>query len=221
MARFDPAQYASSVAALLREPRLMPLDRGEPNRTAFDQLRALDEVLLFDGQPVRHRELARACLAGLWLYHDFLDEAHRISQSLHGREGSYWHGIMHRREGDFANAKYWFRRVGRHPIHETLNLSARALARDAGADAVRSLVKLLEPGRLRRPVRSRVRGAERRSGSVSADPAARVAAPVRLLLPPRQRPRLRRRPISSTSSGAARVSARSRSSAPGAGWRRL
>jgi hypothetical protein len=83
---------------------------------------------------VRHRDLARACLAGLWLYHDFLDEAHRISQSLHGREGSYWHGIMHRREGDFANAKYWFRRVGRHPIHETLNLSARALAREAGAD---------------------------------------------------------------------------------------
>jgi hypothetical protein len=134
MARFDPAQYASSVTALLREPRLMPLDRGEPNRTAFDQLRALDEARLFDGQQVRHRELARACLAGLWLYHDFLDEAHRISQSLHGREGSYWHGIMHRREGDFAHAKYWFRRVGRHPIHETLNLSARALARDAGAD---------------------------------------------------------------------------------------
>ena len=70
-------------------------------------------MLLFDGQPARHRELARACLAGLWLYHDFLDEAHRISQSLHGREGSYWHGIMHRREGDFANAKYWFHRVGR------------------------------------------------------------------------------------------------------------
>jgi hypothetical protein len=65
MVRFDPAQYASSVTALLREPRLMPLDRGEPNRTAFDQLRGLDEARLFDGQPVRHRELARACLAGL------------------------------------------------------------------------------------------------------------------------------------------------------------
>jgi hypothetical protein len=134
MAPFDPAQYAGSITALLREPRLMPLDRGEPNRAAFDQLRALDEARLCDGQPVRHRELARACLAGLWLYHDFLDEAHRISQSLHGREGSYWHGIMLRREGDLANAKYWFRRVGRHPIHETLNLSARALARAAGAD---------------------------------------------------------------------------------------
>jgi hypothetical protein len=135
MARFDPAQYATLVTALLSEPRLMPLDRGEPNRAAFDQLSSSDEVRLFDGQPVRHREMARACLAGLWLYHDFLDEAHRISQSLHSREGSYWHGIMHRREGDFAKAKYWFRRTGPHPIHEALNAGARALMRDAGADA--------------------------------------------------------------------------------------
>jgi hypothetical protein len=135
MARFEPAQYAAPVRALLGELRLMPLDQGQPNRAALDRLSALDEVLLFDGQPVRHRELARACLAALWLYHDFLDEAHRIAQSLHGREGSYWHGILHRREGDHANAKYWFRRVGRHPIHEALNLSARALARDMDADA--------------------------------------------------------------------------------------
>ena len=161
MARFDLPSTPFAVAALLHEPRrLMPLDQGEPNRAAFDQLRALDEARLFDGQAVRHRELARACLAGLWLYHDFLDEAHRISQSLHGREGSYWHGIMHRREGDFANAKYWFRRVGRHPIHEALNLSARALARDAAADPFDPLIERLEPGRLRRSVRRRVRGAK-------------------------------------------------------------
>ena len=134
MARFDPASYAAPVTALLGEPRLMPLDQGQPHRAALDQLRGLDEVLLFAGQPVRRRELARACLAGLWLYHGFLDESHRISQSLHGREGSYWHGIMHRREGDFANAKYWFRRTGPHPIHEALNAGARALARDTGAD---------------------------------------------------------------------------------------
>ena len=113
----------------------MALDQGEPNRAALDQLSALDEAGLCGGQPVRHRELALACLAGLWLYHDFLDESHRISQSLHGREGSYWHGIMHRREGDFANAKYWFRRTGPHPIHEALNAGARSLARSIGADA--------------------------------------------------------------------------------------
>ena len=135
MARFDPARYAAPVAALLGEPRLMALDRGQPNRAAFDLLSGLDETRLCGGQPVRQREMARACLAGLWLYHGFLDESHRISQSLHGREGSYWHGVMHRREGDFANAKYWFRRTGPHPIHEGLSLSARALERETGANA--------------------------------------------------------------------------------------
>lgn len=131
MARFDPARYAAPVAALIREPRRLSLDRGPPNGAALAQLSALDEGRLCDGHPVRDRDMARACLAGLWLYHDFLDESHKISQSLHGREGSYWHGIMHRREGDYANAKYWFRRVGAHPIHEALGRSARALAQDA------------------------------------------------------------------------------------------
>jgi hypothetical protein len=73
-------------------------------------------------------DMARACLAGLWLYHDFLDKSHRISQEIETKTGSYWHGIMHRREGDFDNAKYWFRRVGRHEICESLTMAAREFA---------------------------------------------------------------------------------------------
>jgi hypothetical protein len=57
---------------------------------------------------------------GWWLLAGDLDASHEISQSIENRDGSFWHGIMHRREGDFSNAKYWFRRVGKHPVLDEL-----------------------------------------------------------------------------------------------------
>jgi hypothetical protein len=56
-----------------------------------------------------------ALQAGLWLYVDDLDKSHTVSQGLHDAAGSFWHAIMHRREGDFENSHYWFHRVGKHP----------------------------------------------------------------------------------------------------------
>src|SRR5947207_3713258 len=42
---------------------------------------------------VRNEADAEAMLAGLWLWHDWLDESHHISQSLHSATGSFWPGI--------------------------------------------------------------------------------------------------------------------------------
>ena len=58
--------------------------------------------------------------AALWILIGELDRSHTASQSDASAEGSFWHGIMHRREGDYGNAKYWFRRVGSHPVHAAL-----------------------------------------------------------------------------------------------------
>ncbi|MEC9091093.1 MAG: hypothetical protein VX438_00195 [Planctomycetota bacterium] len=57
-------------------------------------------------------EMALCCLSALWLFQGDLEESHRISQSIPTVIGSYLHGIMHREEGDFSNAKYWFRKAG-------------------------------------------------------------------------------------------------------------
>lgn len=59
--------------------------------------------------------------AALWLYVDALDASHSISQGLHDATGSFLHGIMHRREGDFGNSHYWMRRAGSHPVWQVLS----------------------------------------------------------------------------------------------------
>src|SRR5580704_17904484 len=65
-----------------------------------------------------------ALAAGVWQMNGFLDRSHNLAQSVEGkgrnRAGDYWHAIMHRREPDYSNAKYWFRRVGAHGIHSLL-----------------------------------------------------------------------------------------------------
>lgn len=113
------------IADLWQRIPLAPLGPGTPDRAMRDQLSALDDVA-FGGQ-ISDRSMAASCRAGLWLAFNYLDESHAISQELSSAEGSYWHAIMHRREPDPSNAAYWFRRVGDHPLFESLAMEARAL----------------------------------------------------------------------------------------------
>ncbi len=130
---FDPSAYGPAVAALLAEDRVAALGPGTPNGAARPKLAALTAEGLLAPRVVGDATMARACLAGLWLYHDFLDESHTISQDIATTTGSYWHGLMHRREPDAGNSAYWFRRVGEHPIFADLAAEARALRLKVGS----------------------------------------------------------------------------------------
>lgn len=132
---FDANQYGTVFANLIGERRMNPLDPGTPNGEAREGLEGLSVEKAFEGQSVVDEDMAYACVSGVWLYHNFLDESHTLSQDIETETGSYWHGIMHRREPDFPNCKYWFRKVGDHPVFEDLVSEAAALSGDADGDA--------------------------------------------------------------------------------------
>lgn len=94
---------------------------------------------------------ALAVVSGLLLWNGNLDRSHTISQGIENPTGSYWHGIMHRMEGDYWNAKYWFRRVGRHPAMSRLHEAAQKPLADfrpgaGAAEAERLIGKLAGAG---------------------------------------------------------------------------
>lgn len=83
------------------------------------EIHQLSNEALFGGNIVSS-EMAQAARAGLLLAAGGWDDAHRIVQEMDTPEAQYWHGIVHRREPDSSNAKYWFRRVGHHPVMDQL-----------------------------------------------------------------------------------------------------
>lgn len=131
MNQFDPNAYGPVFAPLVATDRRRGLGFGTPDRASLPALEKLSAEKAFAGaqtefgpvQPV-DADMGACSVAAVWLVHDFLDESHAISQQVDTPSGSFWHGILHRREGDFSNAKYWFRRVGRHEVFEFLGQRA-------------------------------------------------------------------------------------------------
>jgi hypothetical protein len=74
------------------------------------------------------------------LYHDHQNEAHDLVQDMTDVDGALIHAILHRREPDYWNAKYWFRRIGDHAVYRSL--AARVGALD-GAAAGKALARKL------------------------------------------------------------------------------
>lgn len=138
MSASNPNYHGTAFEELIDADRLCELGPGSPNRAVYNQLKSLHVETAFGTDVVDH-DMAACCISGVWLLHDFLDESHTISQEVLTNTGSYWHAIMHRREPDYSNAKYWFRRVGDHAVYQPLANAARELAGAASDDRSREM----------------------------------------------------------------------------------
>ncbi len=96
-------------------PRVAQLLAAEPAVAKRELDRLAPEELLAPSKIVSSDD-ALLVKAALYLHHGFLGESHTISQQVATPSGSYWHGIMHRAEGDLDNSRYWYHRVGPHPV---------------------------------------------------------------------------------------------------------
>ena len=122
--KLDPNAYAALVPT------------GSGSIEARDLLETAKPAQLLASGVLVNPDEGDAMMAGLWLWHDWLGESHTISQKLHSPTGSFWHAIMHRREGDFSNAKYWYAKCAKHPVLPSLNARASEILNPLPADKV-------------------------------------------------------------------------------------
>src|SRR6266404_1465013 len=97
----------------------------------------LQEFFGAEKLPTQKQELVRALVL---LWHDHLESAHVIAQDIDTADGAFVHAIMHRREPDYGNAKYWFRRVGKHPAFAELAKGVCSLLEQSGNRELRQLL---------------------------------------------------------------------------------
>ncbi|MVO98507.1 hypothetical protein [Paenibacillus lutrae] len=108
---------------LERRPSLYPIEEWD---SLIDVRIGKLQVSALSGNDQDKEPYALALKAGLYLLNESLDNSHEISQDITNDTGSYWHGLMHRMEGDYSNAKHWLQDVGNHPIHTVLMTEVRA-----------------------------------------------------------------------------------------------
>ncbi len=112
-------------------PGVLPL--GELNSR-------LEAVLRASRLSLRQQQLICSLIL---LWHDHLDTSHTISQGIENADGSFVHAIMHRREPDAWNSKYWWRRVGNHPAFPEIAQRVSELLASGPATAQADLARRL------------------------------------------------------------------------------
>jgi hypothetical protein len=88
---------------------------------------ALLDSIQTDPQPPTALPLPLAAL--WWEKRGDWDKAHQLSQEASSAEGDWVHAYLHRREGDQANAAYWYNRAGKPVATIRLDAEWEAIAK--------------------------------------------------------------------------------------------
>ena len=111
-------RYSDFVQRLLLHEHTLddPLPKEPTDYELVIRLRETDDARLFGAVPLQAAAPVDLVRAALFYYHNALDDSHKQAAKTEGDLAAYWHGMVHRREGDFENARYWMRRAGEQPV---------------------------------------------------------------------------------------------------------
>ncbi len=133
--------YSDFVERLLvhQETLDVPFPTEPSDYARVIRLRETPDAAIFgNGRPATDPAMAALMRAALFYFHNALPDSHDILNKAAGDVAAYWHGMVHRREGDFENARYWMRRAGEQPtfaeLHARASDGSPNMARQMGWD---------------------------------------------------------------------------------------
>jgi hypothetical protein len=115
-----------------------------------------------------------ACRAGLLLWNDDLEESHRIAQGIEDATGSFWHAIMHRREGDPSNSGHWWHNTGDHPAFADVYTEAMSVLINESDEQAREFAATLQGAGTWAPLEFVKCCEKKRRGEIQGDWVERV-----------------------------------------------
>ena len=116
--------YSAFITDFLREAQLPRLSATEP----VPVKRLIQRVAVAEDHEIARAKgpEARCIRSLLFIAAGGVDQAHRIVQEISTSDAAYIHGIIHRIDDDFDNARYWFRRAGMEPASAEIYRRAAA-----------------------------------------------------------------------------------------------
>ena len=125
-------QYSSFIDAIVSNTSLLkklrPSELSDPY--AAVRIGEAEDGQLTDGKAITNASLFPLVRAALLYVVDSIDKSYAIANSIRDDTAVYWCGMIHRREGDFFNARNCFRRVGTHPVFGVLHSAASVVSAD-------------------------------------------------------------------------------------------